>query len=63
MKEEDLNKLFQKFGKLEDKDQINKGGLGLGLTISKTICELLGGNISVQSQVNVGTQFSFSISL
>ena len=38
MKEEDLTKLFQNFGKLEDAKKINKGGLGLGLTISKTTC-------------------------
>ena len=49
MKEEDLCKLFQNFGKLEDKNKINKGGLGLGLTISKNICSMLGGNITVSS--------------
>ena len=63
MKEEDLQKLFKNFGKLEDKQLINKGGLGLGLTISKTICELLGGSISVDSKLDVGSRFTFKIKI
>ena len=63
MKQEDLNKLFQNFGKLSDKNKINKGGLGLGLSICKTICQLLGGSIKVKSEYNVGSQFTFSIQL
>ena len=47
--EENLEKLFSCFGKLEDKKLINKGGLGLGLNISKSICESLGGRIEVKS--------------
>jgi signal transduction histidine kinase len=37
MKSEDLNKLFCFFGKLQNTNNINKGGMGLGLTISKMI--------------------------
>ena len=59
MKEDDLQRLFKNFGKLEDYQLINKGGLGLGLTISKTICELLGGSISVDSKLGVGSRFTF----
>ena len=39
IKEEDLLKLFQQFGKLSSSNEINKNGLGLGLTISKYISE------------------------
>ena len=39
IKQEDLNKLFKFFGKLVDPSKINKGGMGLGLTISKMIVE------------------------
>lgn len=39
IKEEDLNKLFKYFGKLTESYSINKGGVGLGLMISKLIIE------------------------
>ena len=38
IKEKNLQKLFQNFGKLKDKNNLNKGGLGFGLNISKSIC-------------------------
>lgn len=37
IKEEDLKRLFCFFGKLQSTSNINKGGMGLGLTISKMI--------------------------
>ena len=58
-----MSKLFKNFGKLEDREQINGGGLGLGLTISKTICEMLGGHIQVSSEYHVGTEFIFTIKI
>jgi NtrC-family two-component system sensor histidine kinase KinB len=39
------------------------GGAGLGLTISKSIVEAHGGQISVQSQVGLGTTFTFTLLL
>jgi signal transduction histidine kinase len=39
------------------------GGAGLGLTISKSIIEAHGGQISVQSQVGRGTTFTFTLPL
>lgn len=35
--EEDIQKLFKFFGKLENSKKVNKGGMGLGLTISRMI--------------------------
>lgn len=63
MKPQDLMNLFQNFGKLEDKNKINPGGLGLGLNISKNICQKLGGSIDVSSELNVGSEFVFTIKL
>ena len=37
--ESDLNRLFSDFGKLETHQSINPEGVGLGLTISKALCE------------------------
>ena len=53
----ELDKVFERFIKLND----FAPGTGLGLSISKTIVERLGGNISVISEVGVGSEFSFRI--
>lgn len=58
---EDLKKLFQFFGKLSKNSDINRGGMGLGLTISKMIIQKLGGQISVISTPNQGSTFTFTL--
>ena len=52
---ENLNKIFQRMTQLDVKNS-NKGS-GLGLSISKNLVELMGGVISVNSEVGVGTEF------
>ncbi|MVO10453.1 response regulator [Flavobacterium sp. TP390] len=55
--------IFSRFNKVDFiSDQDNKG-LGLGLAISKAYIEMLGGKISLKSEVGVGSTFSFSIPL
>ena len=59
----DLFKLFRFFGCLAKSRDINKGGMGLGLTISKMIIQQLGGDIGVTSVEGKGSRFSFSLPL
>ena len=61
IEQEDLAKLFKFFGKLSKSKAVNKGGMGLGLTISKMIVNQLGGEILVSSTFNQGSKFSFNI--
>lgn len=44
-----------------DNRELNKQGCGLGLSISKKLAEKLGGDISVESEKNVGSKFSLKI--
>jgi PAS domain S-box-containing protein len=57
-----LSDIFEPF-KQADNDTTRKyGGSGLGLAITKKLIELQGGKISVESEVNKGTTFSFDLS-
>jgi len=56
---EDLERLFNPFERLEDKQKKNTEGAGLGLAISRGIIQLMGGDIAVQSEVDKGTTFTF----
>ncbi len=58
-----LKAIFRPFEQAEQTITRRFGGTGLGLTISKNIVELMGGNISVRSEEGVGTVFSFEVSL
>ena len=40
---------------------LNSNGNGIGLFICKQICQRLGGNIKVSSDVGVGTMFTFTM--
>jgi signal transduction histidine kinase/CheY-like chemotaxis protein len=55
--------VFDRFKRVDSELSIQAGGLGLGLAISKAYVELMGGIISIDSTVDVGSTFSFSIPL
>jgi CheY-like chemotaxis protein/anti-sigma regulatory factor (Ser/Thr protein kinase) len=59
---EDKQKLiFERFRQVQDKLTRPKGGNGLGLSISKGLAELMGGEIWVKSKINTGSTFFVSI--
>jgi CheY-like chemotaxis protein len=55
------DKIFDRFYQLEEHQQKNHGGAGLGLAICKNIISLLGGTIWIESDVNEGSCFYFQI--
>jgi signal transduction histidine kinase len=58
---EDIEKLFKEpFTQVEDSYTRRYGGLGLGLSICKSLVTMMGGEISVKSEPDKGTTFSFS---
>ena len=60
MSNESLSKLFINFNKLEDNASINKNGVGLGLSISKKLIEQMGGKVTVESALGLGTTFTIN---
>lgn len=58
---ENLNRLFQKFQQVDSSSSRKKGGTGLGLAITKALVEQHGGKIFVDSELNKGTRFSFTL--
>lgn len=56
--EKDLERLFTPFVQAEGQKTSEYGGTGLGLAICRRLTELMGGNLEVQSMINVGTTFT-----
>lgn len=59
----DLPLIFDRFYRVDRARTRTAGGSGLGLAVVKFIIEMLGGQISVESQLNCGTTFTFKLPL
>ena len=61
IKKENIDKLFNKFERIDLEDNITIEGTGLGLAITKKLVELMNGKIVVQSVFGKGSKFTVSI--
>ncbi len=61
--QKNLHKIFEKFSQEDSSTTRKFGGTGLGLNISKSLIELMGGEMSVESREGQGSTFQFSLNL
>jgi signal transduction histidine kinase/ligand-binding sensor domain-containing protein/DNA-binding NarL/FixJ family response regulator len=63
MKAKNLDKIFDRFFQIKSANSVRMVGSGIGLSFSKKIVELHHGNISVNSKINEGTEFTIKLAM
>lgn len=61
MSAEQISRIFQPFSQADESTTRKYGGTGLGLVISQHYCQMLGGNIELDSAIGVGTTFTINL--
>jgi signal transduction histidine kinase len=60
MTEAQMQRLFQAFSQADSSISRKYGGTGLGLALTKQFCEMLGGNVQVESSSGCGSTFTIA---
>jgi signal transduction histidine kinase len=61
MTAEQIGKLFQEFSQASSTTASKYGGTGLGLAISRRFCQMMGGDITVESKPDRGSTFTIRL--
>jgi CheY-like chemotaxis protein/anti-sigma regulatory factor (Ser/Thr protein kinase) len=61
IREDKLEAVFEEFSQADDSTTRDYGGTGLGLPISRRFCQMMGGDITVVSELGKGTTFTIEL--
>ena len=56
-----MDSVFEEFKQVEDSTTRNYGGTGLGMPISRRFCRMMGGDITLKSEVGKGSMFTIEL--
>jgi two-component system sensor histidine kinase EvgS len=60
---EDQQQLFEPFAQVDNSAQLARSGAGLGLVICRSLCEMMGGQLTLSSQPGQGTRVEMNLTL
>ena len=61
IKSENMNHIFKEFEQFDIRTNFARPGTGIGLTLTKSLLEMMGGSINIESEYEVGTTVSINI--